>query len=407
MSDYKGIAYLQRKLAMKRVRVLLRYAFYEQKQNAKDFGISTPEGLEWFQAVNGWCTKAVDGLADRLQFDGFENDNFMMQDMFNLNNPDIIFDSSILNALITSCSFFYISRGEDGNPRIQVIDGGNATGIIDDFTNLLTEGYAVLSRDEFDNPKTYAYFQRGETWVYEVGKADPIAHESTGADFAALVPVIYKPDARRPFGHSRISRACMNISLSAMRTVKRSEIAAEFYSFPQKYATGLSQDAEVMDSWKATMSAMLSFTRDDEGNSPTLGQFQQQSMQPHVEQLKAFASMFAGETGLTMDDLGFNTQNPSSAEAIKASHETLRLMASKAQRSFGTSFVNAGYIAACLRDGIAYKRSEVFKTRAEWLPVFEPDAAMLSSIGDGIIKLNQAIPDYIDEKRMHRLTGIE
>ena len=407
MSDYKGIAYLQRKLAMKRPRILLRYAFYEQKQKAKDFGISTPQGLEWFQAVNGWCTKAVDGLADRLQFDGFENDTFMMQDMFNLNNPDIIFDSALLSALISSCSFFYISRGEDGNPRIQVIDGGNATGIIDDQTNLLTEGYAVLQRDEYDAPQIYAYFQRGETWVYEAGKQDPIAHESTGADYAALVPVIYKPDARRPFGHSRISRACMDISLSAMRTVKRSEIAAEFYSFPQKYATGLSQDAEVMDSWKATMSAMLSFTRDDEGNYPTLGQFQQQSMQPHVEQLKAFASMFAGETGLTVDDLGFNMQNPSSAEAIKASHETLRLAASKAQRCFGSSFVNAGYIAACVRDNLPYNRSEVYKTRAEWLPVFEPDAAMLSSIGDGMLKLNQAMPDYIDEKRIHRLTGIK
>ena len=406
MSDYKGIAYLQRKLAMKRPRVLLRYAFYEQKQLARDFGISTPEGLEWFQAVNGWCTKAVDGLADRLQFDGFENDTFMMQDMFNINNPDIIFDSALLSALITSCSFFYISRGDDG-PRIQVIDGGNATGIIDDQTNLLTEGYAVLERDEYDNPKVYAYFQRGETWVYAADQKDPIAHESTGADYAALVPVIYKPDARRPFGHSRISRACMDIALSAMRTVKRSEIAAEFYSFPQKYATGLSQDAEVMNSWKATMSAMLSFTRDDDGNSPTLGQFQQQSMQPHVEQLKAFASMFAGETGLTVDDLGFNMQNPSSAEAIKASHETLRLAATKAQRCFGSSFVNAGYIAACVRDNIAYRRAEVYKTRAEWLPVFEPDAAMLSSIGDGILKLNQALPDYIDEKRMHRMTGIK
>lgn len=407
MSDYKGIGYLQRKLETKRPRILLRYAFYEQKQRAEDFHISTPEGLEWFQSVNGWCTKAVDGLADRLQFDGFDNDNFMMQEMFNLNNPDIIFDSSLLNALITSCSFFYISRGEDGNPRIQVIDGGNATGIIDDQTNLLTEGYAVLVRDEFDRPQTYAYFQRGETWVYEVGNEKPIAHESTGAEYAALVPVIYKPDARRPFGHSRISRSCMSIALSAMRTVKRSEIAAEFYSFPQKYATGLSQDAEVMDSWKATMSAMLSFTRDDDGNSPTLGQFQQQSMQPHLEQLKGFASMFAGETGLTMDDLGFNTQNPSAAEAIKASHETLRLMAGKAQRCFGSCFVNAGYIAACVRDNFAYRRSEVYKTTAEWLPVFEPDAAMLSAIGDGILKLNQAIPDYIDEKRIHRMTGIK
>ena len=407
MSDYKGIAYLQRKLAIKRPRVLLRYAFYEQKQRAKDFGISTPKGLEWFQSVNGWCTKAVDGLADRLQFDGFEDDNFEMREIFNINNPDIIFDSSILGALISSCDFFYISRDENGDPRIQVIDGANATGIIDDQTNLLTEGYAVLSRDDLDQPLTYAYFQRGETWVYEVGKQDPIAYESTGAGYAALVPVIYKPDARRPFGHSRISRACMDIALSAMRTVKRSEIAAEFYSFPQKYATGLSQDAEILDSWKATMSAMLSFTRDDEGNAPTLGQFQQQSMQPHVEQLKAFASMFAGETGLTMDDLGFNTANPSSAEAIKASHEALRLAASKAQRCFGSSFVNAGYIAACIRDNFAYERSEVFKTKVEWKPVFEPDAAALSSIGDGIIKLNQAMPDYIDEKRMHRLTGIE
>ena len=82
MSDYKGIAYLQRKLAMKRPRVLLRYTFYEQKQSAKDFGISTPQGLEWFQAVNGWCTKAVDALADRIQFDGFDNDSFMFQEMY-------------------------------------------------------------------------------------------------------------------------------------------------------------------------------------------------------------------------------------------------------------------------------------------------------------------------------------
>lgn len=51
-----------------------------------------------------------------------------------------------------------------------------------------------------------------------------------------------------------------------------------------------------------------------------------------------FAGLFAGETGLTLDDLGFVTDNPSSAEAIKASHENLRLIARKAQRTFGTGF---------------------------------------------------------------------
>ena len=403
----KGITYLQNKLKLKRARGLLRYKFYEQKQQAMDFGISTPQGLEWFGAINGWCTKAVDALADRIQFDGFEDDTFMMQEMFDLNNPDIIFDNGILSSMITACCFVYVSRGEDGMPRFQVIDGTNGTGVIDDITELMTEGLAVLERDENDEVKKYAYFIPGHTYVYETGNPKPIAEEVTNADYCALVPIIYRPDAKRPFGHTRISRACMDYARSAMRTVKRSEISAEFYSFPQKYATGLAQDAQQMDSWKATMSAMLSFTKDEDGDRPTLGQFQVGSMAPHIEQLKGLASLFAGETGLTLDDLGFVTSNPSSAEAIKAAHENLRLAAAKAQRCFGVGFINTGFIGACVRDRMAYKRSEVYRTKVLWKPTFEPDMSALSIAGDGLIKISQAIPGYITEERVHRLTGIE
>ena len=405
-----GIEKLRKKLKFKRTRGLLRYEYYEEKQRAIDLGISTPEGLEWFNCVNGWCTKAVDGLADRLQFDQFENDNFMFKEMFDQNNPDIFFDDAILSALITSCSFVYISKGAgEGRVRFQIIDGTNATGVLDDFTKLLVEGYAVLDRDDKGNPISEAYFTPGKTEVYTKG-SDEVAIETFKCNYCALVPIIYKPDARRPFGHSRISRACMEYSKAAMRTLKRTEISAEFYSFPQKYATGLSQDAELMDSWKATMSAMLTFTKDEEGGSPTLGQFQQGSMAPHVEELKSIASMFAGETGLTLDDLGFVTSNPSSAEAIKAAHEGLRLIAAKAQRCFAVGFKNVGYVGACLRDDQAYTREEIFETRVAWRPVFEPDAATLSLIGDGVLKLNQAMQngnDYINEDRMRRLTGIE
>lgn len=405
-----GIEKLRKKLKFKRTRGLLRYEYYEEKQRAADLGISTPDGLEWFNCVNGWCTKAVDGLADRLQFDQFENDNFKFKEMFDQNNPDIFFDDAILSALITSCSFVYISKGAgEGRVRFQIIDGTNATGVLDDFTKLLVEGYAVLDRDDKGNPISEAYFTPGKTEVYTKG-SDQVAVETFKCDYCALVPIIYKPDARRPFGHSRISRACMEYAKAAMRTLKRTEISAEFYSFPQKYATGLSQDAELMDSWKATMSAMLTFTKDEDGDRPTLGQFQQGSMQPHVEELKSIASMFAGETGLTLDDLGFVTSNPSSAEAIKAAHEGLRLIAAKAQRCFAVGFKNVGYIGACLRDNQDYTREEIFETRVAWRPVFEPDAATLSLIGDGVLKLNQAMQngnDYINEDRMRRLTGIE
>ena len=221
------------------------------------------------------------------------------------------------------------------------------------------------------------------------------------------MPIINRPDAVRPFGHSRISRACMDLVGGAIRTVKRSEISAEFFSFPQKWVVGTSPDREPMEKWKAAMSAMIEFTKDEDGDIPQLGQFSQQSMAPHTEQLKMFAALFAAETGLTMDDLGFVTDNPSSAEAIKASHENLRLIARKAQRTFGSGFLNVGYLAACLRDDFPYERKQFYLTKPKWEPVFEPDAAMLSSIGDGAVKINQAVPGYFNKDNLRDLTGIE
>lgn len=416
-SVLKGIDYLKNKLNIKRSRVLLRYRFYEQKACAPDLGISTPQGLEWLSTINGWCSKAVDNLADRLQFDGFDDDTFEFQSMFDQNNPDIFFDDAMLSALISSCCFVLVTRGAGKTPdaqqriRFQIIDGSNATGIIDDYTKLLTEGYAVLDRDENDSVKSWAYCTPGRTEIYVADQPDkPIAVETFDSPYCALVPIIYRPDAKRQFGHSRISRACMDYAKSAMRTIKRSEIAAEFYSFPQKYATGLSDDAEMLNSWQASMSAMLTFTKDEDGERPTLGQFQAASFTPHLEQLKAIASMFAGETGLTLDDLGFVTSNPSSAEAIKAGHEGLRLTATKAQRCFSVGFKNVGYMGACIRDERAYLREKIFETKVLWKPTFEPDAQMLSAIGDGVLKLNQAFENgsgFIDEGRMRRLTGIE
>lgn len=403
--EYKGIEYLRKKLSQKATRVRTRYTYYEMKNHVKDFEISTPPNLRSWTNVLGWCGKAVDSLADRLVFREFAEDNFDIGEIYSMNNSDVLFDSAILSALVSSCCFLYISEDDNEYPRMQVIDGGRATGIIDPITNMLKEGYAILQMDENKKATVEAYFVAGRTDIYRNGEKS-IESRYYNSPYPMLVPVIYRPDAVRPFGHSRISRSCMSIVGSALRTMKRSEISAEFYSFPQKWVTGLAQDAEPLEKWRATMSSMMEFTKDEDGEKPTLGQFTQQSMSPHMEQLRMFAALFAGETGLTLDDLGFATENPSSAEAIKASHENLRLTARKAQRTFGTCFLNAGYVAACLRDNFPYERRLLYKTKPKWEPVFEADAAALSSYGDGAIKINQAIPEYINEEKMRDITGI-
>ena len=59
-----------------------------------------------------------------------------------------------------------------------------------------------------------------------------------------------------------------------------------------------------------------------------------------------------------------------------------------------------------MRDGIAYQRQQLYLTRPVWEPVFEPDAATLSGIGDAVGKIITAIPGYFGAENLRDLTGI-
>ncbi len=403
--ELRGIEYLRKKLNLYQSRVNLRYKYYAMQHYRAPIGITIPAHVRAkYRATLGWTAKGVDCLADRLVFREFTNDDFNVTEIFDRNNPDILFDSAILAALIGSCCFIYISKGEDDEVRLQVIEASNATGVIDPITGLLVEGYAVLARDDYNQPTLEAYFEPNAThFIPKNGRPYSVAHE---AGIPLLVPVIHRPDAVRPFGRSRITRSGMYYQKEAEQTFERANITAEFYSWPQKYIIGLDPDAEQLETYKATVSSLLTISSSDGGEKPSIGQFTTASMSPFTEQLRTAAAGFAGEMGLTLDDMGFVSDNPSSVEAIKASHENLRLAGRKAQRSLGAGLLNVAYVAACLRDEFHYARSQFVRTTVKWEPLFEADANTMTMIGDGVVKLNQALPGYINAETIRDLTGI-
>lgn len=410
MSDYKGMTYLKKKLKRKRLRVQKRYSFYEMKHTDMPTSNTIPPELaKQYKATLGWCGKAVDNMANRLTFRGFDNDVYSLGEIFEANNLAILSDSAILSALIASCCFIYIAPDGADIPRLQVLDGSRATGVIDPITCMLKEGYAVLEYDKQygqTRPVLEAYFIKNMTYYYRNGKLDSTYRHK--AEYPLLVPIIYRPDAVRPFGHSRISRACMYWQQYAMRTLVRSDISADFYSYPQRYVLGTDPESDPLEKWKAVITMMLEITKDEDGNKPEVGQFQQQSMQPHLDQLRTAAAGFAGETGLTLDDLGFVSDNPSSSEAIKAAHNDLDLTASKAQLHFFNGFRNAGYLARCVQDDFNYNIQYMYQeTRGLWEPVFRPDYSAMAQIGDGMVKVNQAIPGYFGKDNARGMLGID
>src|SRR5690606_26644521 len=120
----KGIEYLRKKLEVYRQGALKRQRIYDMKDDHINFGITIPPEIrKMFKSTLGWGAKAVDAIADRLVFRGFDNDNFNINEIFQLNSADILFDDAKLSALINSCSFIYISEGDDGFPDYKLFTG--------------------------------------------------------------------------------------------------------------------------------------------------------------------------------------------------------------------------------------------------------------------------------------------
>ena len=109
-----SLSELRRKLDAKRTRTKLRYTYYDMKNGIKYFNTILPTEFMWMKQTLGWCAKSVDTLAGRLNFREFRNDGLNLNEIFLLNNPDILPDSTVLSALIASCSFIYISEDEKG-----------------------------------------------------------------------------------------------------------------------------------------------------------------------------------------------------------------------------------------------------------------------------------------------------
>ena len=181
--NYYGMGYLRRKLALYQLGVKRRYRYYAMADREASRSIVMPDNVrDMYRSVLGWTAHGVDALADRIIFREFADDDFNATEIFNANNPDILFDTAIQSALIASCCFVYIMPGnQDEIPRMQIIEASRATGILDPTTFLLTEGYAVLEQDEYGVPTLEAYFTKDATWYYpnidnEYSISNPTGH---------------------------------------------------------------------------------------------------------------------------------------------------------------------------------------------------------------------------------------
>lgn len=398
VDEIKMIERMRLQLDAKKLRIQTRQAYYDQKIWLKDLGISVPPQLKTMESVLGWPAKTVDSLADRINFESFvssdhESDPYGLNEIVEDNDFHNSFSESVTSSLTHSCAFITISHGDlsQGEPDILWMpkSADQATGIWDSRRRALKAGMTVTDADSQGRPNEFVVYFADRTVLIRIGANGKVFFDAIPNPVGRplIEPVISGGDLRRPFGRSRISRSVMTLTDSAIRTIVRSEIGAEFFASPQRYAMGVEEEAFDGNKWNALISRVLTISRDEDGNMPEVGQFSQLSMQPHTDQLRQWAALLAAESQIPLDELGFPSDNPSSDSAIQSQRDPLRLAANRMIRGYKPALRRLAITSVMLRDGVSAE--ELSSIRPWFAPtVHTSDAAA----ADAVLKQVQVMP---------------
>lgn len=408
--DDKNIGMLARLIMQwqaKRARNRLKTDYWNGKHKLDHIGFSIPPALRKLEEVVGWPAKAVQAHAERCMFDGFvskndSDDPYGIQRTLIENRFDIELPMAITSTMVHSCAFISVTPGEveAGEPEVLVTPQSAqwASGIWNPHTRALDSAFAVNRADDYGRPTEMTLYTTDRIIVLRnVAGNWRLDHETShGLNRVPVEPLVYRPTLERPFGSSVISRPVMSITDDAVRTVLRSETSAEFYSAPQYLLLGADPDSFKDDAgnpipvWEFIIGRINLLSKDEDGDVPKIEQISQQSVQPHIDQLRELACRFSGETNVPVSSLGVVTDNPSSAEAMHAAEKDLVIDCAAATRVFGAALRRVGQDIVMMRsDGPNEMDDELATLTARWR---NPALPSVIDAGDAMVKLIGAFP---------------
>lgn len=391
-----------------------RIEYYNREKRLRKFGFSVPPQLRKLAPILGWPAKTVTSLSSRLTIEeflvsGMENGDDRIKRIVEDNALEIEMPQTHKSALQIGVAFAFVTAGDptrrEPSALISVRSGTTATALWDKRARRPRCGLSVVDFDGEGQPSVMNMYIPGQvislTKMNSGWRVQRIGHS---IDESLVTPIVHDPDLDREFGTSRITQTVMDLTDSAARTMLRAEVSGEFFSTPQRWMLNLTQkqyDKVVENgSWQSILGSIFATERDgtDVPNAPKaeVGQFPQQSQEPHIAQLRSIATMFAGETGLPLNSLGVVQDNPASADAIRASKEDMILVAQDCQRTFGYGWKNVIRQAVMVQEGLSELPDELRGMKARWTDAANPSqhersAAVTEQVREGILPPNDDV----------------
>ena len=404
-------------------RNVMRASYYDGRRVAAkaSTGVIPPQYYNLGLTL-GWSAKAVDALAQRTNLDRFiwpdgDLNSIGFTEVWEANYLRAESNAAFVAALIHGVAFLVNTQGDIGEPTslIHVKDALTATGDFNPRTRRMDNLLSIHGWDESRTPNELTLYLDGETITAvrdsSGWQVDRVTHDY-GVPVEALV---YKPQVRRPFGFSRISRPVMSIHDRAIRTLIRMEGHADIFSYPEMWMLGADEkifrnaDGSLKPSWQV-MLGRIKGVPDDPDADPALAradikQFQAHSPQPHIDLYQQCANDFSGQTSIPVTELGVQARtNTTTADGTDAADRALVRTAVDAMDNWTPSLNRSMLRALAIQNGLSAVPREWWTIDAKWRP---PEWLTKSAQADAGMKLLAAVPWLAETEVGLELLGLD
>ncbi len=352
--------------------------YYTQHVHVKNLGISIPPQLERVETVSGWCHKAVQAHAMRSIFDGYvfagETDGGLER-LVSANRLRSLYQQAVSSSLVYGVSFLSAMRGTGNQPAVKVrlFSANQACALWDKDADAIGCAVVLSNVDNDGNPSEFvAHFPNAVLTFERSGSNWECDVEGNLTGRPMVEPVIFDPDPDRPLGHSMLTPELTSIVDKAMRDVLRMEVGAEFFTAPQRYILGASEDlfstsstsdedeggeataepASDAAKLKAYYGALWAITRDESGELPQVGEFSAPGADNFTKVFENDAQRFSGATNVPLAQLGVLSNTYTSSDALGAANDPLILEVETMNRRNAESMEGLARLMMAVRDGV-------------------------------------------------------
>ena len=389
-----------------RYALLLRDAYFNGEQLVRDLGISIPPQLKGLHTVIGWPRVGVESLEERLDLEAFRwADGADSSELAEIAEANDLFDESSLahlDALVYGREYLAVGSGDCGAadcpPLISAESPLDMTLMWDARLRMGTAALRECAADTYieSGPEErmlvlYLPDQTVMCLPSESGGWEVIDRDIHNL---GVVPVVRMANRQRTadrVGKSEITPEVMSITDAACRRLMGMEVAAEFFGAPQRYILGASEsafqdaDGAAKSAWETYIGRVLALERDEDGQVPSVGQFAAHDPTGMTKIIDLYARIMSSQFGLPPHMLGYTTDNPASADAIRSTEAKLVKRSERRIRRFGAAWQQSMRLALWVRDGEPPEKTRRIET--VWR---NPATPTVAAQVDATVKLVQA-----------------